>query len=86
MKYLGVIDMDKLKTYVVACNAEPTCIITAQNKKQAEQMAKEQADVDLGDCDTNWKAEEINEYFSDVFKPDFFGWVKSPGQSYMTFK
>lgn len=76
-------EKESMKTYVVTCNAEPTCIITAENKKEAESMAKVQADKDLGDCDENWEANEINEYFKDIYEPSFFGWVKSADQIYI---
>lgn len=72
-----------MKTYVVACNAEPTCIVVANSKKMAEKMAREQAEFDFGDCDVNWKAFEINEYFEAEYSPTFFGWVKHAEQDYV---
>ena len=72
-----------LQTYVVACNADPTCIVVAESKEDAEKMARLQADEDLGDCDTCWKAYEINEYFSSEYEPYFFGWVKHAEQNYV---
>ena len=77
--------MDKLKTFVVACNAEPTCIVVAENEEEAEMMAQMQASFDIGECDDNWSAYEINSYFNEEDDPYFFGWVWSPGQSYMKF-
>ena len=75
----------RLKTFIVACNAEPTCIIVAFNKKQAEDMARKQADADMGDCDDHWTGYEVGEYFSDMYDKEFFGWIKSPGHTYLEF-
>ena len=58
-----------LKVFVVACNADPTCIVVAKSKKKAEKMAKKQADKDLGSCDDHWTAYEITDYFSNDYEP-----------------
>lgn len=72
-----------LKVYVVACCADPSCIVVAENAKQAEKIAKKQADKDLGDCDDHWKAEEWSKYFEGEYEPNFFGWIQSSGQVYL---
>lgn len=72
-----------MKTYIVACNAEPTALVLAESKKEAVKITRKQAVLDIGDCDDNWTAYEINEYFKDDDDPIFFGWVKSPEHSYL---
>jgi hypothetical protein len=78
-----------MKTFIITSNAEPTCIVVAEDKKLALKAAASQADEDMGiptdDSSMGWDATEINDYFSDENEPSFFGWIKSPGQNYMKF-
>lgn len=74
-----------LNTYIVACNADPTCIIVAASKEEAEKMARAKANEDLDNCDTNWTAYEVNDYFSNEDESYFFGWIKGPGHNYLKF-
>jgi hypothetical protein len=74
--------MDK-HAYVVTCNADPTCIVVADDEEMAVKMAKKQADEDIGECDDNWKSFEINDYFSGESDSYFFGWVKHADQNYI---
>lgn len=73
------------KVYIVACRCEPFCIVIAKDKKRAEAIALLQADEDLGECDENWQAYEISEYFDDLEESEFYGWIKAEGQSYLKF-
>ena len=74
-----------LFTYIVCCNASPTCIIVAESKERAIQIVEHQAEIDFGGaCDDHWIAYEINDYFSSGFyEPEFFGWVKHAGDDYI---
>ena len=71
-----------LKPYVVASNAEPTCIVVANNKKEAIKIAQVQAIKDL-DCEQDWEAYEVTDYFSNCFDPEFFGWIKHIDSKYI---
>ena len=68
---------------IYCSNAEPTALVLAESKKEAVKITRKQAVLDIGDCDDNWTAYEINEYFKDDDDPIFFGWVKSPEHNYL---
>lgn len=83
------IDTDELKTYVVASNLDPTCIVVAHSEDEAISMVQKQAEKDLPtDIRNNimdWEAYEVNSYFSTDYEPKFFGWVKGELHEYLTF-
>lgn len=72
-----------MKVFIVACNCAQTCVIVAENKKQAEIIAEKQHldDFDF-ECGT-FTAYEINEYFKDEYERQFFGWVVSLDCNYL---
>ncbi len=73
----------KMNTYVVACNGDPTCIVTAENKKQAIEMTLKEELKAFGDnqCE-GWEAYEIEDYFGDDYEPSLFGWIVRDGCVY----
>ena len=76
--------MDK-NIYIVACNAAPTSLVLANSTEEAIRITKKQANKDMGDCDNNWIAYEINEYFSDdCYDPYFFGWIINADCNYLS--
>ncbi len=76
----------KLKTYVVSCTGEPSCIVVAENKAQAIKIAKEEELKATGDnqCE-GWEAVKSEEYFSDEYDPCFQGWLVKENHKYQKY-
>ena len=72
-----------MNIYIAACNALPTALIVAKNKEEAEKIAIQGAKKDLGECDLDFEAYEINDYMSDCDEPDLFGWIVKKGGNYL---
>lgn len=72
-----------MKTYIVACNALPTALIVANSEKEAEKIAIQKAKNDLGDCDLDFEAYEINNYMADYDEPELFGWIVNKDNNYL---